>query len=120
MTKEGYRGKAKLGGYYTVKKVARLTKPVECLSRDKGKALFNPTMVKLEWDIPPSSDKNEFWFPYWITWVDIDGKERYGQYSPMIGEKALLELLKGAITKDFFSNSFLSELNKAISSKLQG
>ena len=36
----------------------------------------------------------------------------------MIGEKALLELLKGAITEDYFSNGFLVELNEAISSKL--
>ena len=66
-----------------------------------------------------ANDKNEFWFPYWITWADVDGKERYGQYSPMIGEKALLELLQRAITQDFFSNSFLVDLNKAISIKLQ-
>ena len=120
MIKEGYRSKATKWGNYTVKKVVRLNKPIECFSEEKGKALFNPTMVKLEWDIPPSDDKNEFWFPYWITWADIDGKERYGQYSPMIGEKALLELLKGAITEDFFSDSFLVELNRTISIKLQG
>lgn len=116
---EGYRSKVTKWGNYTVKKVARLSKPVECFSKEKGKALFNPTMVKLEWDIPPSVDKNEFWFPYWITWVDIDGKERYGQYSPMIGEGALLELLIGAINKDFFSPNFLDQLNKSIAAKLQ-
>ena len=119
MIGEGYRSKATKWGNYTVKKVVRLNKPVECFSKDKGKALFNPTIVKLEWDIPPSPDKNEFWFPYWITWVDIDGKERYGQYSPMIGEKALLELLKGAIAKDFFSNNFLINLSDAPSNKLR-
>jgi hypothetical protein len=118
MIREGYRSKATKWGNYTVKKVVRLNRPVECFSKDKGKALFNPTMVKLEWDIPPSGDKNEFWFPYWITWVDIDGKERYGQYSPMIGEKALLELLKGAIVQDFFSRDFLHDLNATISQKL--
>ena len=119
MIKEGYRSKATKWGNYTVKKVVRLNKPVECFSQEKGKALFNPTMVKLEWDIPPSDDKNEFWFPYWITWADIDGKERYGQYSPMIGEGALLELLEGAITDDFFSGRFLVDLNKAILNKLR-
>ncbi|MEE9520657.1 MAG: tyrosine-type recombinase/integrase, partial [Dehalococcoidales bacterium] len=42
-------------------------------------------------------EENEIWFPYWITWSDISDKERYGQYAPMIGEKALLELLQNAI-----------------------
>ena len=37
----------------------------------------------------------------------------------MIGERALLELLEGAITEDFFSNSFLVNLSKAISNKLR-
>ncbi len=120
MIQEGHRSKATYWGMYTAKKVAGLNKPVECFSKEKGKALFNPVMVKLEWDNPPSDDKNEFWFPYWITWVDIDGKEKYGQSAPMIGEKALLELLEDAITKDFFSNSFLVDLNTAISSKLRG
>ena len=119
MIKEGYRSKAKDWGNYTAKKVINLRKPVECYSKNKGKALFNPTIVKLEWDNPPSKDKNEIWFPYWITWTEINNKERYGQYSPMIGEKALLELLEGAIKQDFFTDKFLIGLNKAISSKLQ-
>ncbi len=119
MIEEGYRSKATKWGNYTVKKVARLSKPVECFSEDKGKALFNPTMVKLEWENPPSDDKNDIWFPYWITWVDVDGKERYGQYSPMIGEKALLELLKDAINKDFFTRDFLAGLDAEITTKLQ-
>ena len=120
MIEEGYRSKAKDWGNYTVKKVARLRQPVECYSKDKGKALFNPVIVKMEWDTPPSEDKNEIWFPYWITWSDISDKERYGQYAPMIGEKALLELLEDAITQDFFSSSFLAGLNKAISNKILG
>ena len=119
MIQEGYRSKATKWGNYTVREVVRLSEPVECFSKDKGEALFNPTMVKLEWDTPPSDDRNEFWFPYWITWAEVDGKERYGQYSPMIGEKALLELLEGAITQDFFSKSFLVSLSQAISNKLQ-
>ena len=60
MIKEGYRSKAKDWGNYTVKKVARLKKPIECYSQDKGKALFNPVIVKMEWDTPPSDDKHEF------------------------------------------------------------
>ncbi len=118
MIKEGYRSKAKDWGNYTVKKVARLRKPVECFSKDKGEALFNPVIVKMEWDTPPSEDKNEIWFPYWITWSDVSDKERYGQYAPMIGEKALLELLQNAIKQDFFSKGFLQNLKRAIDGKL--
>ncbi len=118
MIEEGYRSKAKDWGNYTVKKVARLRQPVECHSKDKGKALFNPVIVKMEWDTPPSEDKNEIWFPYWITWSDISNKERYGQYAPMIGEKALLELLEDAIKQDFFSKGFLTKLRGVISEKL--
>jgi hypothetical protein len=114
MIKEGYRSKAKDWGNYTALKVAKLKEPIRCLSQDKGKALFNPVITKLKWDTPPSDDKHEFWFHYWITWSDISDKERYGQYGPMIGEKALLELLQNAIKQDFFSNDFLDNLRKSI------
>jgi hypothetical protein len=119
MIKEGYRSKAKDWGNYTALKVARLKEPVKCLSKDKGKALFNPVITKLQWETPPSEDGHEFWFHYWITWSDISDKERYGQYGPMLGEKALLELLQDAINKDFFSDRFLDNLHKAITQKLQ-
>jgi len=117
MIKEGQQKKAKYWGRFTVRKVARLNKPVECYSQEKGTALFNPTLVQIEWESSPSEDKHEFWFPYWIT---IHGKERYGQYAPMIGEKALLELLQDAIRRDFFSEDFLKRLNRAIVDKLSG
>jgi len=118
MIKAGYRSKAKDWGNYTATKVARLRQPVECYSQNKGKALFNPVIVKMEWDTPPSEDKNDIWFPYWIKWSDISDKERYGQYAPMIGEKALIELLEDAINQDFFSEDFLTELREAIIKKL--
>jgi hypothetical protein len=118
MIREGYRSKAKYWGNYTVKKVARLRQPIKCYSKDKGKALFNPVIVKMEWDTPPSEDKNEIWFRYWITWSDISNEERYGQYAPIIGEKALLELLEDAIKQDFFSKAFLIKLRGVISRNL--
>ena len=76
---------------------------------------FEPTIVQIEWEKPPSDDKNEFWFPYWMI---IGGKEKYAQYAPMIGEKALLELLEDAIKQDFFSKGFLQNLKRAIDDKL--
>jgi hypothetical protein len=116
MIEEGYQSHAKYWGNYTAKSVVRLKEQVHCYSQEKGDVLFNPTIVKLEWDIPPSDDKNDIWFPYWIT-VGKGSKEKYGQYAPMIGEKALLELLKGAIAKNYFSPDFLQGLRKAIDEK---
>jgi len=115
MIQVGQQKKAKYWGRFEVKKVARLKKPVECHCEEVGTAFFNPTIVKIQWDKSPSDDKHEFWFPYWIT---IGGKEKYGQYAPMIGEKALLELLRNAIEQDFFTREFLLQLNEMINNVL--
>ncbi len=114
MIKEGQEKEAKYWGKFRVKKVARLEKPVVCNSDVKGKALHEPTLVQIEWEKAPSADKHEFWFPYWISWIDVDGKQRYGQGAPMIGEGSLLELLQGAIKQGFFSDSFLRKLHESI------
>jgi hypothetical protein len=112
---KGYKSKAKYWGNYRVKDVVKLKDKVECYSKEKGKVLFNPTIVKLEWENPPSEDKHDLWFPYWIT---IGNKEKYGQFAPMLGERALLELLQNAINQDYFSDSFLKQLNESIAHKL--
>lgn len=117
MIQVGQKKKAKYWGDFSVSKVARLKRPVECKCEQIGMALFDPTIVKIRWEIPPSEDKHEFWFPYWMT---IGGKEKYGQFAPMIGEKALLELLQDAIEQDFFSKRFLRGLGRAIDLKLRG
>jgi hypothetical protein len=111
----GQQKKAKYWGNFEVKKVAKLNEPVECLCEDIGTAYFNPTLVKIQWEKPPSIDNNEFWFPYWIT---IGGKEKYGQFAPMIGEEALLELVQDAVRQDFFSEKFLTRLQKVVDDKL--
>ena len=118
MIKEGQEKRARYWGEFTVKKVVRLTKPVVCHSDAKGKALFEPTLVQIGWEKAPSADKHEFWFPYWITWADIEERQRYGQGAPMIGEASLLELLQKAIKEGFFSNNFLQQLHKSINNKL--
>lgn len=111
----GQEKKAKYWGRFKVQKVARLKNPVECHCEEIGTALFDPTIVKIEWEKSPSDDKHELWFPYWIT---IGGKEKYGQFAPMIGEGGLLELLEDAIGQDFFSRSFLQGLDRVINAKL--
>jgi len=113
---EGQRGKAKYWGNYRVKKVAKLKSPVLCHSKQVGEVEFMPTIVQLDWEISPSSDKNEFWFPYWVK---IGGKEKYGQFAPMIGKNALLQLLDEAIKQDFFDRQFLVDLARSIRTKLE-
>jgi len=116
MIQEGQRKKARYWGNYRVKKVVQLQRPVICHSSEIGEAEFMPTLVQIEWEISPSSDTNEFWFPYWMK---MHGKEKYGQFAPMIGKTALLQLLQGAIERDFFDREFLAELAASIRMKLK-
>lgn len=111
MIKIGKRSKAKYWGEFQVQDVVKLDNPVKCFSVEKGPVEFNPTIVKLLWHRDPSDDKHDIWFPYWIK---IDGKEKYGQFAPMIGQKALLELLSKAIDRGFFDHCFLEDLGKKI------
>jgi hypothetical protein len=115
MIEEGDERKAKYWGKFKIQQIAKLSEPVRCFSKEIGEALFNPTLVKIEWQNAPSDDKHEFWFPYWIS---IKGKERYGQFAPMMGERSLLELLTNAIKQGFFSDDFLRELHKVITNEL--
>jgi hypothetical protein len=112
MIKIGKKTKAKYWGNFVVEKVAQLDNPVKCFSAEKGEVDFNPTIVKISWEQTPSEDKHDLWFPYWIT---IDGKEKYGQFAPMIGQKALLQLLSKAIDNDYFDGIFLEGLERKIS-----
>jgi hypothetical protein len=116
MIKEGQKKKARYWGNFTVKKVAKLESPVLCYSKEAGDVEFMPTIVQIEWETPPSTDPNEFWFPYWVK---IRGKEKYGQFAPMIGKNGLLQLLKEAIRQDFFDKHFLRELLETVRTKLQ-
>lgn len=116
MKKIGDKGKAKYWGEYIVRNIVELRDPVACHSDEIGKALFKPTIAKIEWlEKPPSRDQHDIWFPYWIV---IKGREKFGQFAPMIGQKALLELLKKAVKKGFFSVRFLRNLKRAIEKEL--
>ena len=117
MIQVGQQKQTRYWGKRTVKKVARLKEPVKCYNPEQGLVFFEPTIVQIEWESSPSRDRNELWFPYWMI---IGGKEKYGQYAPMMGEKQLLELLREAIKQDFFSASFLNNLRRAIADKLGG
>jgi len=116
MKQIGSKGSAKYWGEYILKDKVELDKPVVCDSQKIGKAYFKPIIGKLEWvKKPPSADQHDIWFTYWIT---IHGQEKYGQYAPMIGQKALLELMTKAIRKGFFTEKFLRGLRDSIEKKL--
>ena len=74
MIQEGQKKTARYWGDFTVKKVAKLKSPIKCHSKEVGEVEFMPTLVKIDWTVSPSLDKNEFWFPYWVK---IRGKEKY-------------------------------------------
>lgn len=116
MLNEGDEREAKYCGKYRVEKMVKLSKQVSCYCGEKGKALFNPVFLKIEWENPPSMDKNEFWFRYWITFEGKKGK--YGQFAPIMNENVLLELLEEAIKKDYFNQNFLKTLGKTITEKI--
>jgi len=116
MIQEGQKSKANYWGSYSVKKVVKLAQPVICRSEETGEAEFMPTIVQIEWEKPPSSDVNEFWMPYWMK---IRGKEKYGQYAPMLGANALLQLLQEAIRRDFFTKEFMLGLSETLKEKLE-
>ncbi len=63
MIKEGQEKRAKYWGKFIVKKVVQLNHPEECKSDEIGLASFDPTIVKIVWNNPPSLHKNELWFP---------------------------------------------------------
>jgi hypothetical protein len=115
MLKVGQKRNTRYWGMRTVRKIANLKKPVKCHSKEVGDVFFSPIIAKIEWDDSPYGERYAFWFPYWIT---INNKEKYGQFAPMIGEKALLELLEEAISQNFFSRSFLKKLDKLVTQKL--
>ena len=53
-----------------------------------------------------------------IVQTRIGGKEKYGQFAPMISKNALLQLLDEAIKHDFFDRQFLVDLERSIRMKL--
>ena len=112
MIKEGQQRRTRYWGEYEVAKIVQLETPEVAHGTEVGKALFRYTLVQIHWK---GDGGYNFWFPYWAT---IKGKERYGQYAPMMSEGSLLELLQKAIRREFFSDNFLYRLQKTITDKL--
>jgi len=112
MIKPGEKKEAKYYGYYTIKKVAQLPKPVVYNTKQWGRTAFRPVLAQIEWE----DGKKEYWLPYWIG---PEGKERYGQYAPRMGEKELFSLLTEAIKQKFFGKRCLSKLMETIEQYLE-
>jgi hypothetical protein len=107
MIKPGEKRIAKYYGHYTVKKVAELPKPLVYDTEQWGRTAFRPVLAQIEW----GDGKKEYWLPYWIG---PEGKERYGQYAPMMRERELFSLLTEAIRQKFFRKRYLTKLMDTI------
>ena len=107
MIKPGQWRKAKYWGKFRINKVAEPPDPMVFDTPQWGRTRFRPTIAEIQWE----NGSKEFWFPYWIG---PEGKERYGQYAPMINEDTLLALLEEGIRQEFFSQVFLSALGEAV------
>lgn len=113
MIEPGEWRQAKYWGWYHINKVVELPEPVVFDTPQWGQTRFRPTIAEIQWE----NGNKEFWFPYWIGPV---GKERFGQYAPMLSEKQLLALLREAIDQEFFSREFLSQLGERLWSGEEG
>jgi hypothetical protein len=98
---------ARQRGRFLVKKVAELPKPVTSYTDKWGETSFRPVMAEIQW----KDGNKEFWLPYYIGPL---GKEKYGQYAPMIGERELVMLLQEAIQQGLFSKESLQQLGTAV------
>jgi len=103
---------AKYWGKFHINKVAELPQPIIFETPRWGRTSFRPTIAEIQWE----DGHKELWFPYYIGPA---GKERFGQYAPMMAESELLVLLREAIKQNFFSREFLSLLAEAITEARQ-
>jgi len=51
---------------------------------------------------------------YWVATPKTGGYDRFGQYAPTLNEQTLLELMRQAIEKRFFSSTFVHNLKGAL------
>lgn len=116
VTKEGviihpwYKGNHE----WKVKGIAKLNKLIQYHDLRQGKVGYDPKILLLD------SEKTgrALWFAYWISTDKTKGKLKWGQGPPVLEEDSLLQLLKEAISQNFFGRDFIeelaSELNKAL------
>jgi hypothetical protein len=117
VTKEGvivhpwYKGNHE----WKVNQIARLKEPIRYHDSHQGKVSYDPKILLLE----AERLGKVLWFAYWLSTDKTEGKMKWGQGSPMLEEDALLNLLKQAIEKGFFSEKFLTELYRELGKALK-
>lgn len=78
----------------------------------RGRVEFDPKIFALS----SIEDNSRFyWFPYWIT---INGKRRYGQFSPIILEDDFITLLKKAFDQGVFSQKVRQEIFRCLQDEM--
>ena len=95
---------------WKVNEIATLKEPIRYHDSHQGEVSYDPRILLLH------SEKLDkvLWFAYWLSTDQSEGKMKWGQGSPILEEGTLLNLLKQAIEKGFFSNKFLSELYREL------
>ncbi len=101
---------------WEIKAIAELSKPIKYRDSKLGEVSYCPRIVLLE---SLGNKIKALWFAYWIATSRTEGKMKWGQRPGMYEEHVLLELMKDAISKNLFTESFLTalahELDQALS-----
>jgi hypothetical protein len=98
-----------------VNEMATLEEPIRYHDAHQGEVGHDPRILLLQ------SEKLDkvLWFTYWLSTDESEGKMKWGQGSPMLEEDSLLNLLKRAIEKGFFSDEFLAALYRELGKALK-
>ena len=105
-----YRGIAN----WKVETIAEFRKPIKYKDDIQGNVSYAPRILNLK----SSKVDKVLWFAYWISTDKTKGKLKWGQGAPMLEEDTLLNLLKDALRRKFFSDGFIKELHAELGNSL--
>ena len=100
---------------WKVNGIAEVPQPIHYDDSQQGKVAYAPKILLLG----SERLRKVLWFTYWIATSKTGGKLKWGQGSPMLEEEALLDLLKQATEKGFFSEKFLTKLYRELDKALK-
>lgn len=99
---------------WRVEDTVELQQPIIWKDPVQGDVAYDPKIALLE----ARMVGKVLWFPYWMSTSNTQGKMKWEQRPPMLEEKVLLELIKKAIKRGFFTKSFLKELAREVQDAL--
>ncbi|MBU0498320.1 MAG: hypothetical protein KKC68_05625, partial [Candidatus Thermoplasmatota archaeon] len=73
----------------------------------RGKKIeFDPKIFSI---LSTENNRRFYWFPYWLT---VDGKRKFGQFSPIIPEEEFITLFTNALKRGVISPKVKKEISK--------